>query len=112
MDTKICKTCGKEKPLSEYGVMKGTKDGLNYTCKECCNERARAYRKANSDKVRASVNKWQAANRERTNEITREWMKNNPEKVKANSKRHYEANKEKIRTRVREWYEKNKKNKK
>lgn len=48
METKVCKKCGKEKPLSEYNVNKKAKDGLQSYCKECQSE----YFKANADKIR------------------------------------------------------------
>jgi hypothetical protein len=34
-NTKICKKCGRELPLSEFYKDKSRKDGLEYRCKEC-----------------------------------------------------------------------------
>lgn len=56
MSTKICKKCGKEKPLSEYNVNKKAKDGLQSYCKECQSE----YFKANADKIRERYRQWRA----------------------------------------------------
>lgn len=56
MSTKICKKCGKEKPLSEYNVNKKAKDGLQSYCKECQSE----YFKANADKIRERSRQWRA----------------------------------------------------
>jgi hypothetical protein len=33
--TKICSKCGRELPLIRFGKNAGTKDGLQYKCKEC-----------------------------------------------------------------------------
>lgn len=34
-ETKICRYCGEEKPLDQFGSDKSTKDGLNHWCREC-----------------------------------------------------------------------------
>jgi hypothetical protein len=44
---KTCSCCKKEKPLSEFGLLKSTKDGHRYDCKECKKERGRADRLKN-----------------------------------------------------------------
>ena len=33
--TKLCKKCGRELTLDHFGKKNGTKDGLQYWCKEC-----------------------------------------------------------------------------
>lgn len=35
--TKICRVCGQEKPISEFGKSKQYKDGINTLCKKCRN---------------------------------------------------------------------------
>ncbi len=35
METKVCKTCGKELPLNEFGVNNRLKDGHTNQCKAC-----------------------------------------------------------------------------
>ena len=37
-ETKKCTGCGRELPLSEFRRQKGTQDGLNPRCKECCDK--------------------------------------------------------------------------
>lgn len=54
METKLCKKCGKEKPLSEYNVNKKAKDGLQSYCKECQSE----YFKVNADRIRERNRQW------------------------------------------------------
>ena len=40
-----CARCGETKPLSKFGKYKGNRHGHNYTCLECCNKEALAYRR-------------------------------------------------------------------
>lgn len=42
---RICKTCGIEKPLTEFKKCKECKDGFRYKCKECLNNKNRKYPK-------------------------------------------------------------------
>lgn len=35
METKLCTKCGQVKPVSEFGLNKSKKDGLQCHCKEC-----------------------------------------------------------------------------
>lgn len=45
--TKRCSKCGRELPLSEFGRLSRSKDGLNYKCKECnCKVSAESRRKS------------------------------------------------------------------
>lgn len=41
METKVCKTCGKELPIKEFYPKKGALDGLQHQCKECHKETCR-----------------------------------------------------------------------
>ena len=45
--TKTCTTCNAEKALSEFHKSRGSKDGLQYTCKPCTCAARKAYREAN-----------------------------------------------------------------
>lgn len=42
---KICSGCHQDKPLSEYHIMKSSKDGLKGRCGECCNRANREHYK-------------------------------------------------------------------
>lgn len=44
MTTKICVKCKEEKPVTEFGKNSRQKDGLNYYCKACNNNRVQSYR--------------------------------------------------------------------
>jgi len=45
METKLCKRCGRELPVSEFPKNKSALDGLFTYCKECVRNYHRAYRK-------------------------------------------------------------------
>ena len=52
METKICRICGQEKPLSEFPKNSQCKDGFDTRCKCCAN----AYTKANRAKRKGGGN--------------------------------------------------------
>ena len=71
---KICKKCGKEKEITEFGKHKRTADKLTYWCLPCLAE----YQKILSKKDTA---------REKQKERNKRWILNNPEKYKECRKR-------------------------
>lgn len=104
---KVCRDCGIEKPVSEFSPSKQIKDGLHSYCKPCNAARARAWQKANPEKVAATVAEYRAvheeeiavqmadyyiANREQKLAYLREWREANPdyqrEWCKANPEKH------------------------
>lgn len=48
---KICSSCKKEKPISEFGKDKSQKSGLNSHCKICHRKAGAEYRKKNKKKI-------------------------------------------------------------
>lgn len=42
--TKICRLCGQEKKLDQFGIDNSTTDGLNHWCRECVRTRAQQNR--------------------------------------------------------------------
>lgn len=42
METKVCKKCGRELPVTEFNKHTSSKDGLQYHCKKCISEYQRA----------------------------------------------------------------------
>jgi hypothetical protein len=91
MDTKICKKCLIEKPLTCFYKQKRNKDGYWNSCSDC-------------DKKKY---------RENVNEIKRkvsEYRKNNKEKVKETKKNHYYKNREKILKQKQGYGKKNREN--
>ena len=50
---KYCNRCKTEKPLTEYYISKGSRDGLQSICKSCSKEIQKSYYKLNRDDIRA-----------------------------------------------------------
>ena len=48
--TKVCKRCGRELPLHEFGRHARTADGLQTYCRECCAASVKRARKKKADK--------------------------------------------------------------
>ena len=91
---KICKTCGLHKPLFQYNIDRKSKDGYCYSCKDCCKERSRKWKKENqehikqyrknfyalnSEEAKKSVKLWRNENRDRFNSYRREYKKSKRE---------------------------------
>lgn len=49
LEYKVCKICGKNKPLSDFTVDFGFKDNHVNSCKKCESQRKREYRKAHPE---------------------------------------------------------------
>jgi superfamily II helicase len=45
METKVCRKCKEEKPLSEFNKNKGKKDGLHCWCRDCVKSYIKEYNK-------------------------------------------------------------------
>lgn len=92
---KKCKTCGIEKPVSEY--YKKNKDGskLFSECKKCFCERSAKWQAANKERKAATNKKWEQKNWQRVLKNKREWRKKKPEVHKAIKKRWCAKNKDK-----------------
>ena len=82
MKTKICNKCKKRKPIKEFGYWKGSKDGLQYKCKQCINEYGKEHYNANAEEIKQKVLKWQADNKEKCDKYNKKWRKTNPKKYK------------------------------
>lgn len=64
--TKVCGRCKTEKDITEFGVDKRNKDGLNRVCKVCKRELDKEYNDRHKDQRR---------------EASKQWAKNNPDKI-------------------------------
>ena len=82
-DTKVCTKCSESKQLSEFNKKKASKDGLQYTCKECTSIQNRAYTASNSVKVAAYNKAWQEANPDKMAAYKKAWRGANPAYNKA-----------------------------
>jgi 5-methylcytosine-specific restriction endonuclease McrA len=59
---KTCKTCGDEKPFSEYHKHKTTKDGCFPECKDCHRTRQRKWAQNNKGRHAEFYSKWRGNN--------------------------------------------------
>lgn len=62
MSTRVCNSCGIEKPFSDYGKRKDCKDGIKPKCKGCYNKNRPS--RAGSQKAKESWTRWYSENRE------------------------------------------------
>jgi len=107
---KVCSKCGEEKPLSEFGKLKESRDGLNYKCKQCCREYFNDYYKNNTDiyrKIRKKYNSKQEV-KDRVNELRKISYSENPQKYREKSKKWRELNIDKAKYTVNNYRIKNK----
>ena len=74
---KTCSICKTEKDETEFHKKRGTKDGLQYVCKDCNNRDSAEWKQANPEKNNASSRKSEASRKERTGESANEarWRK-------------------------------------
>ena len=82
---KVCKKCGKEKPLSQFRKFKQMKDGNRNECKSCEKEYKKEYRENNK-------------------EIEKKYREKNKEKAKERAKKYYEENKDKVKERTKKYH--------
>lgn len=69
--TKDCIECLENKPLAEFHIHRGHRDGLRNDCIQCVSKKNSARYVANRDKIRAQTGAYYAANRERRKPVAR-----------------------------------------
>jgi HNH endonuclease len=78
---KKCSKCKIEKLEKDFSKRKRSKDGLDYHCKECHNEKERIWRKNNPEKSKKIKLRWLNKNREKYRKIQKisfkKWKENN-----------------------------------
>ena len=80
---KICKKCGVEKPLLDYGKYTAGKGGIRNVCKECERIRRRNWKRKNADRINEGRRERTANDpeyREATIEYKRKYRTNNKER--------------------------------
>ena len=107
MKTKICKKCGEEKPLEEFGKRKRNHDGLQHNCKLCWSEYHGKYSKNNREQRNKSSRKYRAANKEKVSEWGRNWRESNKDRVKELKRKYRVENKDSVTASNRKQYEAN-----
>jgi len=107
---KTCSKCNIKKPLSDFYKHPNTKDGLDYSCKQCKLEYAKEYRnKLDKNEVSEYFNKYRKENKEQLKRSKAEYYQKNKEKISLYYKEYYKENKEKVIRRNKNWVNKNKK---
>ncbi len=72
MKMKQCKgVCGLIKPLSCFGVLRKSKDGLRWECKDCNRKRVKRYDDTHRPIKRASTKRYDMLHRERSRAVSR-----------------------------------------
>ena len=88
---KTCRKCSIELVVGDTWTAGREKTG-QFLCRDCCNARNVAWRKANPEKTRANNAAWKKANPERLKAIKTAWRKANPEKSRASNAAWRKAN--------------------
>ena len=114
METKICKKCGKEKPLTEYRKTYNKKyDRFYYRteCHDCELNYGRKYELSRPDRTEYKKEynkKYREENIDTLKEKNREWREKNKEKIQEQRKEKYKNNRDTILEKQKEYYQKNK----
>ena len=108
METKVCRVCGKELPITEYWKSSKAKDGLESRCKTCLKEKNKKLYYEHQQERRESVKRWheehkehdklknklyREKHREELNEKKKAYRKDNAKKVKMYADAHREEQK-------------------
>ena len=96
---KSCCKCKKTLPLSQFGVLKCSKDGLRYDCKICRIE----YRKNTHEHIKEKNQQYFVDNKEKLTKKNKEYRVQNSEQIKKQRKEYREKNKEHIRAKNKEY---------
>ena len=80
---KTCSKCKAEKPYSEFGKHKQTKDGYKSRCKECNALEMRMYYARNTESVKRTTKQWFERNKDKHSEYVKKWVDKNFEYKKA-----------------------------
>ena len=80
--TRVCCKCRTEKPLSEFNRNKNKTGGRNYECRSCCVEYRKAYRAANTEKLKENDAAHYARNKEHVAKKVAAYRKANSERLK------------------------------
>lgn len=101
METKVCKTCKKEKRIELFTKNKNCKQGVSNLCLECKREIQKKWRRENKDYFRAITREGNKKRRHKDPQKYREYKRN---LYKKNS----ESKRETLRIKGLEYYHKNK----
>ena len=106
-EMKTCIKCKEEKQLNEFNKRKGSKDGLDNTCRKCAADRCKQWREKNAEKHAETVRLWKKNNPEKVKAIKKKYRDNNREKLRAKGRQYARRNREKIAAYCRKYREAN-----
>lgn len=86
---KVCNKCGESKPHEQFSKSAGSKDGLQYSCKDCNKE----YRIKNSGVIASYAKDYYRENKDVITAYKKEYQEKNREAISAREKEHYKNNK-------------------
>ena len=81
MKTKVCSKCKCEKPLDQFYVRLGAPGGVRADCKQCGDNRRRAYQAAHPGVAAKRTAEWRRKNPARAAAASAKWRKEHPEKI-------------------------------
>lgn len=105
MIPKYCRTCQKEK--TNFGRRKGTKDGLDWTCKDCKSTQQKIYRSKKGNSYMEPTKRWRSLNKENERKTKKEWYLKNRDQELQRAKNWHRNNSVKSRQLHKEWRENN-----
>src|SRR4030042_5945956 len=112
---KICKVCGKEKPLADFYKHPLIKDGYDNRCKPCIADRQRERNKQNPERQRESKRRWAKKNpevlkgyrekyKDKSKEYNKRWAAENDDKCREKDRRYRERHPERTKDKAkRRW---------
>ena len=83
MDTRVCRVCHIEKPITEFYLHRKENGTRAYKCKVCSLADASAWHQKNIDKARAACTKWRKNNPKAHYAAKRAWEKSHSAEVSA-----------------------------
>ncbi len=97
--TKICRLCGKKKPLSEFRV-RGDSGRRRTECKQCLSQYLKKYRKNNKERMYELGKQYRETHKDELSEYRLNWQRSHREKCHEYNKRHRENMTEEQRLRL------------
>lgn len=107
---KQCSNCGEIKPIDDFIKRADGKGGRRAECKTCQSERLKKWYKNSptaANKNHEHAKKWNKANPEKLRERVLRYQNNNKEKIREYSRERYIANSEKMSEVTRKWQKNN-----
>lgn len=113
MNSKVCCKCKLEKPLTSFGKLQRSKDGLRYDCNDCRKEYNmkmkeqksqynKAYFKKNKETVLLKNAEYRVQNEDQIRIQRKQYRKANADHIKAKAKEYLPIRKERIKQRRKE----------